>query len=570
MQLRPYQQAAVEAVYKHLRERDDNPCVVLPTAAGKTPCLATLCKDAVERWDGRVLVVSHVKELLAQAVDKIKLLAPKLSVGVYSAGLKRRDTGHRVIVAGIQSIYKRACELDAFDLIVVDEAHLIPTEGDGMYRQFLADAKVINPHVRAVGLTATPYRMKSGMICGPEYFLNAICYEIGIKELIRDGYLCPLVSKSGVAKADTSGLHIRGGEFIADEVESLMDQDGLVTAACEEIVAQTRNRNAVLIFAASVAHGRHIVEVLEKNHDVECGFVCGETPTNERDELLSRFRGEPSNGLFERKPLKYLCNVNVLTTGFDAPNIDCVVLLRPTNSCGLYYQAVGRGFRLHPDKENCLVLDYGGNVLRHGPVDQIQVRERVAGKGEVPAKECPECNSVIAAGYARCPDCGFEFPPPENVKHDAEASNEGVLSGQVTKTEYNVSEVYYSVHTKRGASEDDPKTLRVDYQVGFRDYNSEWICLEHDGYARQKAVRWWTQRSPDPVPDSAERAVEIAECGGLAMTEKITVRSVSGEQYDRIVAYQLGEMPAAVGIGEERAYADAEEFFDDSLDDIPF
>lgn len=317
--LRPYQQDAVDAVYRHLRERDDNPVVVIPTAGGKTPCLATICYDAVTRWNGRVLVVSHVKELLQQAVDKLKLVCPELPVGVYSAGLNRRNTAHRVIVAGIQSIYKRACELDAFDLIIVDEAHLIPIDGDGMYRQFLAEAKVINPYVRVIGLTATPYRLDAGPICSAEHFLNSVCYEIGIKELIRDGFLCPLVSKSGLTKVDTSTLHVRGGEFVADEVESLMDQDALVEAACREIVAYTTERRACLIFASGIKHGRHVVDTLKAKHGLECGFVCGETPVGERDDLLARFRGEKSNGLFPRAPLKYLCNVNVLTTGFDAP-----------------------------------------------------------------------------------------------------------------------------------------------------------------------------------------------------------------------------------------------------------
>ena len=298
MKLRPYQQQSVEAVYRHLRERDDNPVVVIPTAGGKTPILATICRDAIERWDGRVLVVSHVKELLEQAVEKLKHVCPDLPVGVYSAGLRRRDTNHRVIVAGIQSIFKRACELDAFDLIIVDEAHLIPTDGDGMYRQFLADARVINPHVRVVGLTATPYRLDSGPICSADHFLNAICYEIGIKELIRDGYLCPLISKSGSAKADTSSLHVRGGEFVADEVEDLMDQDTLVEAACREIVQYTGDRQTCLIFASSVKHGQHVVRVLRDAYGIACGFVCGDTPSRERDELLARFRGSAPSGLF--------------------------------------------------------------------------------------------------------------------------------------------------------------------------------------------------------------------------------------------------------------------------------
>ena len=121
---------------------------------------------------------------------------------------------------------------------------------------------------------------------------------------------------------------------------------------------------------------------------------------------------------------------------------------------------------------------------------------------------------MIAAGYARCPDCGYVFPPPERQKHDATASEAGILSGQVTDVEYDVQDVTYSVHTKRGAEEDAPRTFRVDYRLGLNHWQSEFVCLEHEGYARQKAVAWWRQRSPDPVPETAERAVEIAEGGG--------------------------------------------------------
>ncbi|MBX3433286.1 MAG: DEAD/DEAH box helicase family protein [Pirellulales bacterium] len=550
--LRPYQEDAVAAVYDHLRTRDDNPCAVIPTAGGKTPIMATICKDAVERWDGRVLILAHVKELLEQTADKLQRVCPEVEFGVYSAGLKRRDTAHQVIVAGIQSVFRRACELDAFDLVLVDEAHLIPLEGDGMYRQFLADARVVNPRVRVVGFTATPFRLKTGPICTPEGFLNHVCYEVGVRELIVGGYLCPLVTKAGQAQADTTGLHVRGGEFVADEVERLMDQDELVGAACAEIVARTSNRRATLIFASSVAHGEHVVEVLRRDHGVDCGFVCGATPPAERDDALDRFRSGK---------LAYLCNVNVLTTGFDAPHIDCVALVRPTLSPGLYYQMVGRGFRLHPGKTDCLVLDFGGNVLRHGPVDAIQVTTSSRGAGHAPAKECPECQSVVAAGYAKCPDCGCAFPPPDRQAHDAKASTAGILSGQVTDTKYEVRDVTYHVHAKRDAGEDAPKTLRVDYRLGLDHWQSEWVCLEHQGYARQKALAWWRRRSPDPPPDTIERAVEIAEAGGLAAAHEITVRSVAGEKYDRITGYQLGPMPEAISAGGSGGY---------DPDEIPF
>jgi len=548
MILRTYQEAAVNAVYDHLRTRDDNPVVVCPTGAGKSLLIAQIAGDAVRRWNGRVIVLAHVQELLEQNADKVRRLCSDVKVGIYSAGLKQRDTESPIICAGIQSVYKRACELDTFDLVIVDECHLIPPEGDGMYRQFLADATVINPHLRVIGMTATPFRLKSGLICSPDHFLNHICYEIGIRELIRDGFLCPLITKAGKTKAHTESVSVRGGEFVPGELESLMNRDALVESACAEIVERTTDRKACLIFATGVEHGRHITRVLCEKHGVECGFICGETPSSEREELLARFRGDSSKTLFGREPLEYLCNVNVLTTGFDAPNIDCIALLRPTMSPGLYYQMVGRGFRLHPGKDDCLVLDFGGNVLRHGPVDQIKVVERDAAGGQAPAKECPECQAVIAAGYATCPDCGYQFPPPDRQQHEPKASDAGILSGQATNTEYEVRDVTYSVHTKRDAPPDAPRTMRVDYHLGLDHWQSEFICFEHNGYARQKAVAWWRRRSPDAVPDTAERAVEIAEADGVAHTEKITVRSVAGEKYNRIVGYKLGPMPEALSV----------------------
>ncbi|MGE0378962.1 MAG: DEAD/DEAH box helicase, partial [Planctomycetaceae bacterium] len=183
MELRPYQHSAVEAVYRHLREHDGNPVVVIPTGGGKTPVMATICRDAVRHWNGRVLILAHVKELLQQSVDKLKLVCPELPVGVFSAGLNRRDTQQSVIVAGIQSVYQRAADLGAFDLVLIDECHLLPADGEGMYRQFLADATALNPALRVVGFTATPFRLDAGPNCRDDHFLNTICYDVGIREL---------------------------------------------------------------------------------------------------------------------------------------------------------------------------------------------------------------------------------------------------------------------------------------------------------------------------------------------------------------------------------------------------
>ena len=564
LELRSYQNEAVEAVYQYLRENDDNPCVVIPTAGGKTPVMATVCKDAVGQWEGRVLIVAHVRELLEQAVEKLNLVAPELwhQVGIYSAGLKSRDTEHPIIVAGVQSIYKRAGELGHFDLIIIDEAHMIPPDGEGMYRTLLTGLKEVNPLVRIIGLTATPFRMSSGPICTTENILNTVCYEIGVRELIVQRYICPLISKAGKEKADTSRLHIRGGEYIAGEVEDLMDHDSLIESACREILQYSRDRKSCLIFASGVRHGQHVGEKLTAM-GAQVETVFGDTLSFERDQRLTDFR----NG-----KLKYLINVNVLTTGFDAPNIDCVAMLRPTMSPGLYYQMVGRGFRLHPGKENCLVLDFGGNVLRHGPVDAIRIHEpNSKGNGQAPAKECLQCHSVIAPNYQVCPDCGYEFPVNERLpNHNATAGTEGVLSSDVIIENYPVKETNYSVHIKLDAPPEAPRSMRVEYRTGFRHWQSEWICFEHTGYARHKAELWWKRRSSEPVPDTAEEAVAIAQEGSLAQTLAIQVKSVAGEKYDRIIGYQLGEKPRRPGWDDQSIDEELEPANAWPDDDVPF
>ena len=579
---RPYQSEAVEAVYEHLRTKDNNPCVVLPTGTGKSLVLAQIAKDAVEKWNGRVLILAHVKELLEQNADKIRKLCPELKIGIYSAGLRSRDTTEQVIVAGIQSVYNKACELDAFDLVIVDEAHLISSEGDGMYRTFLADMKVINPHVRVIGLTATPFRLKGGLICKPENILNEICYEAGLKEMIQQGYLSPLISRAGRAEANLANLHIRGGEFISDEVAAAMDNDALVTSACREIVELTRDRKSVLIFTASVDHCKHVAEKIQEFSGKECAIVTGDTSPAERAEIIARFKGEfiPAD-LFgtPKPPLKFLANVNVLTTGFDAPNTDCVVMLRPTNSPGLLIQCAGRGTRLSPEtgKSNCLFLDYGGNILRHGPLDMIKIKEPGSGKGgDAPAKKCPQCLALIHAGYTACPECGYVFPPKEsNDKMTQTASSAGVISGQVDYTDYEVLDVYYCVHEKRGADPDAPKTMRVDYQVGFNEFKSEWVCPEHTGYARGKFEKWWHERAAlgCPMPRSAREAVSLANEGLLAAPESITVKTIAGERFERITGWRLKERPVMREPGEDLEVGEtwtSPALPDDLDDDIPF
>lgn len=559
MELRPYQEACVCGIYDFLRTRPGNPVAVIPTGGGKTPVIARIAHDAVTKWGGRVLILAHVKELLQQAERSLKALAPDLPIGVYSAGLGRKEGANTrrgrlkgmddppdVLIAGVQSIFNKACDFDPFNLVIIDEAHLIPPEGDGMYRTLLTDLATINPRVRCIGLTATPYRMSSGFIYGDDAFLTDVAYEIGVRELVTDGYLSPLISKRG-AVCDTSGLHVRAGEFIEAEAEALMMEN--VAPAVDELMVFTAKRKSVLVFCTGIAHATEVANrIARTGFDVRCVF--GDTPADERAEYLDQFKAGA---------LKYLVNVNVLTTGFDAPNVDCVALLRPTLSPGLYYQMVGRGFRLAKGKDNCLILDFGGNVETHGPVDEIKVKGRKGPrneKGDPPAKTCPQCLSIVSAGYAECPDCGYLFPPGPGRTHEATATDAPVMSTEPAEPVYEDLEViatHYTVWEKRNAPPGTPTTMRVEYQTGCGQWRSEWICFEHTGYALGKAKKWWSEMSDEEFPESTAEAVRLANSGYVKEVVAIRTKLDPGKEWPEIVNREIGDYPPKLPTLEDAA-----------------
>lgn len=562
MKLRYYQEEAKAAIYKFFKDFPDlNPVVVLPTGSGKTPLLAAVCDDIVNKRSKllhrkcRVLVVSHVKELLEQAYNKIKATARELNVGLYSAGLNSRDTDSDIVVAGVQSVYSRAFELGAFDLVIVDEAHLVPPDGEGMYQTLINKLKISNPKVRLIGLTATPYRLKEGLLCSMKGVFNAVCYEKNVKELIQEGFLCPLKSRLVQEGIDTSGLHIQRGEFVAEEVDQLINTTKKVNAACREIVfkADKYNRQRILIFAASVDHANNIKREIESVSGQECGIILGSTPAAERAEMLARFRGEqvPANMFGEfKQPLKYMVNVGVLTTGFDNPQIDLVAIVRPTASAGLYYQMVGRGLRLAPGKDYCLILDFGQNIDRHGPIDEIRISGR-KGKGhEAPVKSCPKCELIVPAAARKCPDCNYEFPFEEHESAlQGKASKKNVVSANFTDVVYNVDSVDYTNHVK---ATDVSKThcMKVVYnvidpesEIERKQMICEWVCPEHQGYARRKFEDWWKKRCEAEPPLTVREAISIGKSHMLAEPRTITVRKIEGEKFSNIISYDLPSLP---------------------------
>ncbi len=473
-ELRDYQREAVDGLYNYWASKaGDNPLVVAPTGSGKTAILAQVIKDAMSYPDTRVLVVTHVKELLEQGASGLLKLYPEADFGIYSAGLKQKVLNKPITFAGIQSVWERAYDMvPAPDLVLIDEAHLLPKNTETRYNRFIADLKICNPDVKVVGLTATPYRLDTGYLHkGKGAIFDGIAHDIPVSMLMDQGYLSPVISKGGIKQIDLSGVGKRGGEFIESELATAASDPELVESTVREIVTLADKRKSWLVFSSGVNHAHLLADEFEK-YFVDVGVVTGSDSSAVREKTIADFKSGK---------LQCLINVNVLTTGFDHPGVDCVCLVRATASCGLYIQCIGRGTRVSEGKENCLILDYGSNVERHGFIDQVKPKDKMSGgDGEAPVKQCEKCQTIVHAAAKICPECGFEFPAPL-LNHGSSSYSGAMLSSQVVAEWVDVDDVLYSRHKKEGK----PDSIKVTYYCGMLSV-SEWLCPDHGGYAASK------------------------------------------------------------------------------------
>ncbi len=527
--LRWYQQEAIDAIYQYFGQANGNPLVCVSTGGGKSVIIADFIHGVLDQWpDQRFLILSHVKEIIEQNHEKLMTLWPEAPTGIYSAAIGSRNTQDQILFASIQSVHKRAEQLGHFDLLLIDEVHTLNSDrSQSMYTRFISDLKAINPQLKIIGFTATPYRMKQGLLTeGKNPLFDEIVYETDIQRLIDDGYLSPLRSKGGKEKINLQGVRTRQGDYMTSDMESAVQKNEVTEKAVSEIIKYGQDRNALLIFCVSVAHAEWVKTLLiDEGIDAEC--ITGNTPKDDRARILADYKA----GV-----IKALTSQSVLTTGFDAPRTDLIALLRATKSPGLYVQILGRGLRISPEtgKTDCLVLDYGGNVKRHGPIDRITIGSIIAGEGngKPPVKECPECFELILAGLRVCPACGYEFPTKE--KHESEASHDALLSAQIEPKWFEVEEIIYSIHEKFGK----PPSVQVTYRCGLETIR-EWICFQHGGYARQKAVMWWVKRfghlpCPQLTEDAFQRLTEIRD-----MKEPCRIEAIQDGRWQRVRAYDF-------------------------------
>ncbi|WP_163558638.1 DEAD/DEAH box helicase [Halomonas sp. NO4] len=383
--LRPYQRAAVERVVAHFRGSSEPAVVVLPTGSGKSLVIAELARLA----RGRVLVLAHVRELVEQ--NHAKYLAYGLEADIFSAGLGRKESARQVVFGSVQSVVRHLARFDddAFTLLVIDECHRVSPQEDASYRQVIDRLRAANPRLKVLGLTATPYRLGQGFIYHRHHhgmvrgdddcFFRDCVFEQPLRLMVKQGYLAePRRIDAAVARYDFAALTpAASGWFREAELDQVVAGNRATPGIVAEVVARARDRQGVMLFAATVAHAEEVLACLPAG---EAALVTGETPGPKRERLIAAFKA---------REIKYLVNVAVLTTGFDAPHVDLIAILRPTESVSLYQQIVGRGLRLSPGKRDCLILDYAGN-----PWDLYAPEvgsPRPAADTEPVQVECPAC-----------------------------------------------------------------------------------------------------------------------------------------------------------------------------------
>lgn len=577
MPLRYYQREAVDAVFDYWSATPGHPLVDMATGTGKSLTMATLTQEIITGYpDLRVMNCTHVVELVEGNYRELVSIWPFAPAGIYAAALNRRESRAQILFAQLQTVWNKAAEIGHVDVLLIDEVHLVPKDGNTMYRKLIDALMAINPDMKIVGLSATVYRLDSGRLDeGDDKLFDKVVYEYGIRRGIDDGYLCPITSKPTDTKYDLSGIGKSMGEYKKGEYTKRVDTTDLNTRVVDEVIEAEGHRRKALFFCAGIEHATHMRDAV-RAAGRSCEVVSGKTPAGERRRLI---------GAFKRGDIWGLTNDNVMSTGTNVPGIDLIVDTYKTLSASRYVQRVGRGTRtVYPPgfnaeavdadarraaiavsiKPNCRYMDFAGNIDEHGPVDMIEPKRPGKGDGEAPIKVCPQCHEILHASLRVCWSCGYEFEFDEQPKIAAKPSTAAIISTEIEPTWLNVTSRRFDFHDKVGGT----PSVRVTFGCGLRQHKT-WVCPQHQGFAKSKADRWWADHDGlRPFPRSVEEF--LRRKGELLETAEISVKP-SGRYYE-VAAYRVGDkrqmpaMPSAIAAAIAAA-SPREEFADD---DIPF
>jgi len=526
MKSRDYQRDAVKSIFDYYDDGNKgNPIISAATGAGKSHIIAEFVRQVLQAYPNeRIVMATHVASLVSQNYQKIITQWKDAPAGIYSAGLGKRQPWADVVCVSIQSIYKKAHILGRRAFLLVDEAHLLSPKDDGMYMTLINELKKQNPYLKVIGFSATPWREIGGSLINQKNAIfTDIIYDIGLGYLVKRGFLSPLISKNSLIQGDLSKFEKLKGEFTAEQMKTAMDNYELTKAAIDEVQQLAKDRKHFMFFCAGIDHSYHVLDEL-KLRGWDADIITGATPEIERIRLLNKFRNS--------KTRYALVNNEVLTTGTDLPNADCLVLLRPTKSSSLYIQICGRGARpvyaqgydLETDegriaaiangtKKNCLILDYAGNIERFGAVDLIQMPHKKSNKNDdgkpqiPPQKTCPNCREPVHIVVREC-QCGHIFEFNDKPKHTHAATNAAIMSSEIKPERFDITRVIYKSHTGPSGY----PCLRVSYYDLFGLIASEFVPFSSPkSGAKGVVIKWCKSRGVYDIPQDTNQAFSIRD-----------------------------------------------------------
>lgn len=496
--LRAYQEDGITAIWNYFASgKNGNPLLCWPTGTGKSIIPAIFIQRIMQYYpDQRFLLLTHVSTLISQNAEVMREVWNNAPLGIFSAGLKQKQPFFPIVYAGIQSAIRDPSRFGHRDIVFIDEAHLISQDESSQYLTFLAVMKLINPAVKIVGLTATPFRMGMGVLTDNGLFTDIIQDLTSVDEfnkLIADGYLCPLIPKRTKVELDVSNVGMAKGDFIGSQLQSAVDKQEITYNALREATVLLRDRKSWLIFSSGIEHANHIGSMLT-SFGIDCASVHSKQTTEYNDAAIKAFKNNN---------LRAIVNFSKLTTGFNHPNIDAILDFRPTMSIPLHIQKLGRGTRPANGKENCIVLDYARNIPRLGCInDPVIPRKKGTGTGEIPVKICEACGTYNHAKVRYCTGCGNEFE--FRVKIVAKAGTEEILRSDLPIVEYfDVDHAIYAKKQKDGK----PAYLIATYFCGLRSFK-EFVFPESAKYGKHLFHQWWMQRHKSEPPTTTDDALK--------------------------------------------------------------
>lgn len=504
---RYYQIEANDSIFNYFARYTGNPVVAVPTGLGKSGIISMFLMKAYYQYaNQKVLVLTHVKELIEQNAKELLGMWSNAPVGINSAALNQRDFRQKIIFAGIASIYKDWEKFGKVDLIIIDECHLLNPNDETMYKCFIELLTIVNPNLKVIGFTATPWRAGHGLITENGIFTD-FCYNItdmaSINRLISEGYMAPLIPRKTTYELDLTGVKLgQDGDFAKGQLQVAVDKTEITYAALKEARELGDDRNSWLVFASGIEHCEHIAEML-----CELGI-----PAITIHSKIKKAEREWRFAEFKSGRVKAIVGFRVMTTGFNHPPIDLIVDLYPTTSSSMHVQKYGRGTRPYdfnnPQqykvgfdyvKENCLVLDFAGNTKRLGPINDPVIPKKKGEKaGTAPVKVCNVCSTYNHASARFCVSCANEFSMVVKITEMA-GTNELIKADLPVIETFKVDHITYAKHSKVGGL----PSLKVTYHCNLRAF-TEYVCVEHTSSIKHRANYWWGKRtggmkSPDVV-----------------------------------------------------------------------